>query len=150
MAMEVKDFAIAIGRGRPTHFISKNKKIRIWHRRFGHVSNARVVKTSKLVDGIDLDRNKYNFTEVFIDSDTKDKNDTINLDNSFNLDFPCTAVKFIANATVTKQETPSSSNTFAFNQLYNPCIGSKLTSIVICNKPITPTKKKLEEVYADF
>lgn len=148
--MGVKNFAMAIGRGRPTHLVSKNKKIRIWHRRLGHASNARVVRTSKLVDGIDLDGNKYDPTEVFIDSDTEDENDTINLDNSSNLDFPSTARDFVANATVTEQETPSSSNTSDFDQLCGLCVGSKSTSIVIRNKPMTTTKEKLEEVHADL
>ena len=42
------------GRGRPTYRLSSNPQIRLWHQRFGHASNARVIQASKLVDGIDL------------------------------------------------------------------------------------------------
>ena len=42
------------GRGRPTYLLSKNPQIRLWHRRLGHASNARIVEASKLTDGIDI------------------------------------------------------------------------------------------------
>lgn len=61
------------GRGRPTHLVSQNKRIRLWHRRLAHASNARVIKASKLTDGIDLGLAKeYNPAEVFVDSENSD------------------------------------------------------------------------------
>lgn len=51
----LKPKAMAItGRGRPTHLVSRNKRIRVWHRRLAHASNARVVRAAKLTDGINL------------------------------------------------------------------------------------------------
>lgn len=45
---------IAKGKGRPTYLLSKDPQVRLWHRRFGHASNVRIVQASKLVDGIKL------------------------------------------------------------------------------------------------
>ena len=42
------------GRGRPTYLLSPDPQTRLWHRRLGHASNARVAQASKLVDGINL------------------------------------------------------------------------------------------------
>lgn len=89
-----KDFAITIRRRKPTHFVSKNKKIRIWYKRLGCASNAHIVKTLKLVNSIDLVGNKYNLNKIFIDSDIKDKN------NNSNLDFLSTTIDSVANAAV--------------------------------------------------
>ena len=75
--MKVRNLAMATGKSRPTHLVSKNKKVRIWHRRLGHASNARVIRTSKLVDGIEIEDKEYDPTEVFIDSDTEDDDDTL-------------------------------------------------------------------------
>lgn len=62
-----------IGQGRPTHLVSKNKRIRLWHQRLAHVSNSRVVKASKLVEGINLGPAKeYDLTEVFVDLEDLD------------------------------------------------------------------------------
>lgn len=60
--------AMAMGRERFIHIVSKNKQIQIWHHQLGHISNARVVRVSKLVDGINIDKAEYNSKEVFIDS----------------------------------------------------------------------------------
>lgn len=149
---------MTIGKRKFTHLVSKNKKIRIWHRCLSYTSNAYIVKTSKLVNNINLDRNKYNAIEVFINSNIEDKNNSniedknniINLDNSFNLDFSSTARDFVANVAITKQKTLSSSNILDFGQLCGLCVKSKLISIVICHKLMTPIKKKLEEIYADL
>ena len=79
--MSAKAMAVK-GRGRPTHLVSQNKRIRIWQQRLAHVSNARVVKASKLVDGIDLgpaDR-EYDPAEVLIDSDNSETSDSEAID----------------------------------------------------------------------
>ena len=64
-------------RGRPTHLVSQNKHIRLWHRQLAYVSNARIVRVSKLVDGISLDQDdrEYNLAEVFVDSDDSNASD---------------------------------------------------------------------------
>ncbi len=75
--MKVRNLAMATGKSRPTHLVSKNKKVRIWHRRHGNASNWRVIRVSKLVDGIEIEKKEYDPTEVFIDSDTEDDDDTL-------------------------------------------------------------------------
>lgn len=60
--------AMAIACERPRHVITKNKQIQIWHCRLKYASNARVVRASKLVDGININSTKYNPEEVFINS----------------------------------------------------------------------------------
>lgn len=65
------------GQDQPTYFISQNKHIHIWHLRDIHVSNAQVVRASKLTDGIELDieNKEYNSIEIFIMSDEFDVSD---------------------------------------------------------------------------
>lgn len=70
--MSARAMAIT-GQGRPTYLVSKNRRIRIWHRQLAHVSNARVVRASKLVDGIELGPTKeYDPTKVLVDSEELD------------------------------------------------------------------------------
>lgn len=71
--------AVAIGgRGRPTHLDSRNKRIRVWHRRSAYAGNAQVVRASKLTDGIDLNtsNSEYDPAEILIDSDDSDASDS--------------------------------------------------------------------------
>ena len=53
------------GRRRPTHLISKNKRVRIWHQRLGHASNVRVIRASTLLTEIRDFNTKYNPAEVY-------------------------------------------------------------------------------------
>lgn len=57
------------GLGRFTHFISKIKKVRIWHQRFGHVSNAKIIKASQLVTEMENFNLEYNLTEIYSNSE---------------------------------------------------------------------------------
>lgn len=57
------------GRGRHTHLVSKNKKVRVWHRRFGHASNARIIRASKLLTGMGDFNSAYDPTEVYSNSE---------------------------------------------------------------------------------
>ena len=41
-------------RRKPTKFFSKNPQIKFWHRRLGHISNAKIVGASKLTDSINI------------------------------------------------------------------------------------------------
>ncbi len=76
------------GKGRPTHLVSQNKRIRLWHRRLAHVNNARVVRAFKLVDGVDLgpDNKEYDPAEVFIDSDNSDNSEASANENDLPVD----------------------------------------------------------------
>lgn len=64
---------MAVGRGRPTHIVSKNKRIRIWHRRLGHGSNARVIRASKLVDAIDIGATPSTILKKYLSTPTCQK-----------------------------------------------------------------------------
>ena len=81
--------------GQSTNLVSRNKRVKIWHRRFGHISNAWVVRPSRLLTKIEnLSNTNYDPTEFYnnskesksdtsldkLDSDTKDlkKGDKLN------------------------------------------------------------------------
>ena len=141
--------AMAItSRGRPTHLVNKNKRIRLWHRRLAHVSNAQVVRASKLVESIDLGPAKeYDPTEVFVDSEDSDDSG----DNS-------RAESFLAQQHTLEEVDPGSAHQIkssiddndALDKLCTPCVGSKSTRVVRRNKSITPITSKLEEVHANL
>lgn len=57
------------GRGRPTYLVSRIKKVRIWHRRFGHASNVRVIQASKLLTGMGNFDEEYDPAEIYSDSE---------------------------------------------------------------------------------
>lgn len=127
--------AMIIDCGRLIYIVSKNRQIKILHCRLKHASNVRVIKTSKLIDKINIINSiQYKLQEVFIDSnlsktDKKLKNPNCQIDLAFS--------PLLVNIT---------SN---FNPLCNPYVGSKSTKIVL-QKNMTLTFNKLEEVYVDL
>ena len=136
--IKVRNLAMATGRDRPTHLVSKNKKVQIWHRRLGHASNARVIRASKLVDGINIKDNEYDPTEVFIDSDTENNDDT-------------SGTPIVSGPTAPPELAASASETNSvFDHICGPCVGSKSTRVVIRNKSMTPTRERLEEVHTNL
>lgn len=136
--MKVQTLAMATGRGRPTPLVSKNKKVRIWHRRLRHASNARVIEASILVYGIEIEGNEYDPTKIFIDSDTKDDENTLDTPIVSDPDAPSELAAY------------ASKKNSDFNHICDPCAGSKSTRVVIWNKSMASTKKMLEEVHADL
>lgn len=62
------------GRRRRIHLVSQNKHISFWHQQLAHVSNACVVRASRLVDGVVFKQEgrEYDPTEILIDSDNSD------------------------------------------------------------------------------
>ena len=74
--MSAKAMAIR-GKSGPTHLVSQNKRIRLWHQRLAYVSNARVVRAFKLVDDVNLgpDNKEYDPAKVFIDSDNSNNSE---------------------------------------------------------------------------
>lgn len=58
----------AQGRGRSTHIVSTNKRVRVWHRRMGHASNARIIQASKLLTEMGNFNAKYNPAKIYSDS----------------------------------------------------------------------------------
>ena len=144
--------AMAItGRGRPTQLVSKNKRIHLWHQQLAHVSNARVVRASKLVEGIDLSPAKeYDPTEVFVDSEDSDNSE----DDSRAK--PTLAQQYTSDTSekvdpgFAHQIKSSIDDNNTLDKLCTPCVGSKSTRVVRRNKNMIPTTSKLEEVHADL
>lgn len=126
------------GLGRPTHLVSQNRRIRLWHRRLAHINNARVVRASKLVDGIDLGPQdaEYDPADVLIDSDDSDASDLSDTSTP--------------EVTATANQTIATDDSDVLDKLCTPCVGSKSTRVIRRNKSMTTTTSKLEEVHADL
>lgn len=45
--------------------VNKNKKVRVWHCRFGHASNAKIIRASNFFTGIRNFNNAYDLIEVY-------------------------------------------------------------------------------------
>lgn len=162
--MAVMPKAMAITRqGRPTHLVSHNKHIRIWHRRLAHASNARVIRAYKLTDGIDLKNipsKEYDPAKVLIDSDDSDASDAdasrVRTTSAASPAISPTlaALPFPVHPAITPLTAVAAStqanNLDNLDKLYMPCVGSKSTRIVRQNKSMTVTTSKLEEVHADL
>ena len=55
--------------GCPMHLVSKNKRVRMWYRRFGYATNARIIRVLKLLTGIDSFDNTYDCIKIYNDSE---------------------------------------------------------------------------------
>lgn len=136
------------GRGRPTHLVSRIKKVRIWHKRFGHVSNARIIRASKLLTRMGNFNEEYDPAEIYSDSKASEPKEIftdIDADNSNPVETPATG----------PAETPITMKAFKiFNsdidQIYEPYVGSKQTPVVRRYKPMTPIEKILHEVHVNL
>lgn len=90
ISMQPRVIAI-IGQGRPTHLVSKSKRICLWYRRLAYVSNAQVMIVFRLINSINLDtkNKKYNPIEILIELDESDVFDLLSyskeLSDSLNL-----------------------------------------------------------------
>lgn len=123
---------IVQGRGRPTYFQSQNPKTRLWHRRFGHASNARIIQASKLVDGIDLNEEEpTNANEEQHSSSGSESDENIDSD----VDKPAPIHEAI--------------NVNSEMELCDTCVESKNTKIVK-SKRMTPTTRRLQEIHTDL
>ena len=112
------------GRRKPTYQLSSNLQVRLWHRRFGYTSNARVIQASKLVDGIDLGKTGPVNKPHFSNSESSDSDaEAINKAIEYNLG--------------------------DVEELCETCIESKYTRIVK-SKKMTPTTRRLQEVHANL
>lgn len=117
-----------IEQDRLTHLVSQNKRIQLWQPQLRHISNIRIVKVSKLVDGIDLDmKNKeYNPTKVLFNSDDSNNSDKFNPNNDKAPSFTDTSVSRPKTAVI--QQTTSDPN--ILNKLYISCIGNKSSQTI--------------------
>lgn len=130
-----------VGQKKPTHIVCKNKQIQIWHYWLDYVSNAKVIRASKLVDGINIKiaNVEYKPKKVFIDSDlskTDKQPNLVNKNPTFLTDFAF--LSLLANTTLAN-----------FDQLCGLYVKSESTRTIL-QKYIILTFNKLEEVYADL
>lgn len=109
------------GQGQPMHLMSQNKRIRLWHRRLAHISNACVVRAAKLVDGIIFEQEgrEYDPAKVLIGSD----------DSDAILDKEELPIQLSAK-TSTAAIHQTIENPDVIDKIYIPCIGSKSTRVV--------------------
>lgn len=121
-------------RSQSTYLVSKNRKVKTWHCRFGHASNAKIIRAPKLLMGIGNFSKVYNPTKVYNNFEQSNNN----LSNNKGL-FPKAKVLLLASL--------SDNN---FDSLCTPYIASKQTYIVLRNKPISKISKKLDKVFVDF
>ena len=131
-----------------TYFVSRNKRVKFWHRRFGHISNVWVVRALRLLIGMgNLSNMKYNPTDVY--SNSKESESDIS-HNEYDLD----------TKDLTKNDEPTDNPTSIssicmikdsnLNSLYLPYITSKQMQVVIRNMPMTKADDKLNKVYIDL
>lgn len=140
------------GRGRLTHLISKNKQVKIWHRRLGHASNTRVIRASRLLIEMEDFNIEYNLAKVYSDSKESEP-------EAEKLPSPSSHTPE-ANSpigTIPAQSYTSSSEALVhtiidndFDSLCLPCVANKQTRIVIQNKPMTKVEGKFDEVHVDL
>lgn len=55
----------AVESEQPTQLVNKYKKVRIWHRRFGHARNPRIIRASKFFTIMGDFNNTYDPTKVY-------------------------------------------------------------------------------------
>lgn len=134
--------AMAIrGRGRPSHFESQKKRIRLWHRRLAHANNTRVVRVSKLINGVDLNLangKEYDPSEIFIDS--YDSETSANENKSPNNSIlqpgpaPVLPIDTMTSALNPICQTKEYEDIDTIVKLCTPCVGSESTRSVRRNK----------------
>ncbi len=124
-------------RGRPSHFISRNKRVRIWHRRIENTSNTRIIRISKLLTGIEDFNTEYDPEEVY--NDLEQSTSDNNIEAKTIQEVPKLLTTFVSYATENN-----------FDSIYTPCIASKQTRVVNQSKSMTEVKEKLEEVYVNL
>ena len=116
------------GRGRPTHFVSKNKYIRLWHRRLAHINNACVVRAFRLVNSIALifQDTEYDPADILIDSDNSNRSDLSDSDD-LTLQQIQPYETETTDATATVNQTKATDDSNILDKLCTPYVGSKST-----------------------
>ena len=122
------------GQGRLKHLVSRSKKVRIWHRKFRHASNARIVRASKLLAGIGEFGTTYDPAEIYSDSETSEPEDVNDEPESH----------------TTLRASRITDFGLDFDKICEPCVGSKQTRVVSRQEPMTPAEDKLEKVHVDL
>lgn len=91
-------------RAKPTYLLSKNSQIRLYYPQLEYASNTRVMKASKVIDGIDIIiKDGQQMQEKLFSSNSKDKNKDKNAELSPTCD------TFFASATTPLNNVTSTS-----------------------------------------
>lgn len=139
---------ITIGQGRLTHLVSRIKKVCIWHRRFEHPSNVKVIWVLKLLTEMGDFGKNYEVTEIYSDSEASEPEKSFDNPNPINND------STDADTTIETQHKrlmkASKITDSDFDEICEPYVGSKQTRVVHRYKPMTPVEEKLEEVHVDL
>lgn len=91
-----------------------------------------------MVDSINIEDNKYNSIKVFINSNTENNGNILNIPIISN---PAVLPELAANISETNSD---------FDHICILCIGKKSTQVVIWNKSIILIRKRLEEIYVEL
>lgn len=126
--------------------MSKNPQIKLWHRRLGHTSNAKVVEVAKFNNRIDIAiKNDHITKNLSFDSEKIDKDKCEDLGQTFTANNKHERLLPLINA-INNINGPDNSK---IERLCDPYIESKHIKIVRYKK-ITPTTKKLQKIHADL
>ena len=115
-----------------------------------NTSNARIIRASKLLTGMGEFGTTYDPAEIYSDSEASEPEDVdpepeSNVEsNAESNTEPNTPLRTTLRAS---RITDSGSD---FDEICEPCVGSKQTRVVRRQKPMTPVEEKLEEVHADL
>ncbi len=113
---------------RPTHLVSRSKKIQIWYRRFGYASNAYIIQILKLLVGIGEFNIIYNLTKIYNNFEVfelEDNNPKPELELHIELNTKSNILEQI-----TLQTSRVTNFEFNFNKICESCIESKQTYII--------------------
>lgn len=132
--------AMTTSQRRPIHIVNKNKQIHIWHCRIDHVSIAKIIRISKLVNVINIYNTEYNSEKVFIDFNISKIDELPNIVNK-NLSY---LANLILSSFLLKNTMLSD-----FDQLYALEIESKSTRTIL-QKSMTLITNKLEKIHIDL
>lgn len=141
---------IITGRSKPTHLVSRIKKICIWHRRFGHASNARVIWALKLLTGIGDFSENYDPAEIYSNFEAPKLEKSLNSANLIanNPTDTSTAIKTLHGILMKASKITNTNSDF--DEICEPYMGSKQTWVIRWYKPMTLTKKKLEKIHINL
>lgn len=123
--------------------MSQNKHIHLQYCCLTYISNARIIRASRLTNGIDLNNKNKQYVpiEVFIESDESNMSDLSEFkESSNNLTPSHTTTALVCRTRV--EDT--------LNKLCKPCIRSKSSQVIKHNKDMTVITEKLKKIYVDF
>lgn len=140
------------GRGRPTHLISKNKQIRIWHQRLSYASNARVIRALRFLTGIGDFNTKYDLAKVYSNFEESELEVERLPSPSLHIPEANSPVGIIPAQSYTSLSEASARTIIDnnFDSFCLPCVASKQTHVIIRNKPMIKVEGKLNEVHVDL